>query len=131
MEQLREIEDKAILEALEMQRKTGIEVVTDGEYRRSWWAAGYADAVERIVTDPDAVYQPRWSGEHGELADATSKEIGFGEQVVGAKLRQVRRSRLLPARPIRVGCGGERRQALPDPLAKRPWSPQRQFAQRW
>ena len=91
LEQLREIEDKAILEALEMQRQTGIDVVTDGEYRRSWWAAGYADAVEGIVTDPDAVYQPRWSGEHGDLADATAKELGFGEQVVGAKLRQVRR----------------------------------------
>ena len=91
LEQLREIEDKAILEALEMQRETGIDVVTDGEYRRSWWAAGYADAVEGIVDDPDAVYQPRWSGEHGDLADATAKELGFGEQVVGAKLRQVRR----------------------------------------
>ena len=91
LEQLREIEDKAILEALEMQRETGIDVVTDGEYRRSWWAAGYADAVEGIVDDPDAVYQPRWSGEHGDLADATARELGFGEQVVGAKLRQVRR----------------------------------------
>ena len=91
LERLREIEDKAILGALEMQRQTGIDVVTDGEYRRSWWAAGYAVAVEGIVTDPEAVYQPRWSGEHGDLADATAKEIGFGEQVVGAKLRQIRR----------------------------------------
>ncbi len=91
LDQLREIEDKAILEVLEMQRQTGIDVMTDGEYRRSWWAAGYADALEGIVTDPDAVYQARWSGEHGELADATAKEIGFGEQVVGAELRQVRR----------------------------------------
>ena len=91
LERLREIEDKAILEALAMQRETGIDVVTDGEYRRSWWAAGYADAVEGIVTDPEAVYKPRWHGEHGDLADATSAEIGFGEQVVGAKLRQVRR----------------------------------------
>lgn len=91
LEQLREIEDKAILEALEMQRQTRIDLVTDGEYRRSWWAAAYVDAVEGIVDDPEAVYQPRWSGEHAELADATAEELGFGEQVVGAKLRQVRR----------------------------------------
>ena len=38
LEQLRDIEDKAILEALEMQRQAGIDVFTDGEYRRSWWS---------------------------------------------------------------------------------------------
>ena len=91
LEQLREIEDKAVLAALEMQRQVGIDVVTDGEYRRSWWSGGIAEAVEGIVDDPDAVYQPRWKGEHGDLADSTAKGIGFGEQVVGAKLRQVRR----------------------------------------
>lgn len=89
--QLREIEDKAVLTALEMQRQVGIDVVTDGEYRRSWWSGGIAEAVEGIVDDPDAVYQPRWKGEHAELADATAQGIGFGEQVVGAKLRHVRR----------------------------------------
>ena len=36
LEQLRDIEDRAILEALEMQRQAGIDVFTDGEYRRSW-----------------------------------------------------------------------------------------------
>ena len=37
LDQLRDIEDKAIIEALEMQRQAGIDVFTDGEYRRSWW----------------------------------------------------------------------------------------------
>ena len=74
-----------------MQQEAGIDVVTDGEMRRGWWSGGIAEAVEGIVDDPDAVYQSRWKGEHGELADATAKAIGFGEQVVGAKLRQVLR----------------------------------------
>jgi len=89
LEQLREVEDKAVLAALEMQRQVGIDVLTDGEYRRSWWSGGIADAVEGVIDDPDAVYQPRWKGQHGELADSTAREIGFGEQVVGARLRQV------------------------------------------
>ena len=91
LEQLREIEDKAVLAALKMQQEAGIDVVTDGEMRRGWWSGGIAEAVEGIVDDLDAVYQSRWKGEHGDLADATAKGIGFGEQVVGAKLRQVLR----------------------------------------
>ena len=91
MEQLRDIEDQAILAALEMQRQAGIDVFTDGEYRRSWWSGALAESVEGIVNDPDAVFTPGWQGPSGAQADATAAEIGFGEQVVGAKLRQVRR----------------------------------------
>ena len=55
LDQLRDIEDKAILEALEMQRQAGIDVFTDGEYRRSWWSGAIAESVEGIIDDPDAV----------------------------------------------------------------------------
>ncbi|MBM3227177.1 MAG: 5-methyltetrahydropteroyltriglutamate--homocysteine S-methyltransferase, partial [Candidatus Tectomicrobia bacterium] len=65
LEQLRQREDHAILAALEMQRQVGLDVVTDGEYRRSWWAGDLADAVEGLITDPDAVYTPAWQGPHG------------------------------------------------------------------
>ena len=34
LEQLRKIEDRAILDALQLQRETGVEVFTDGEFRR-------------------------------------------------------------------------------------------------
>src|SRR3989441_7008389 len=91
MAQLRDIEDKAILEALEMQRQAGIDVFTDGEYRRSWWSGAIAESVEGVIDDPDAVFTPGWQGPSGAQADATAAEIGFGAQVVGAKLRQVRR----------------------------------------
>ena len=91
LEQLREVEDKAILEALEMQRQVGVDILSDGEYRRSWFSGGIAEAVEGVIDDPDAVYTSRWQGENQQLADATAEGIGFGEQVVGAKLRQVRR----------------------------------------
>lgn len=91
LEHLRAIEDKAILDALEMQRQVGIDVFSDGEYRRSWFSAAFTDAIEGIMRDPEAVFTPSWQGEFGEQADATAAAIGFGEQVVGAKLRQVRR----------------------------------------
>ncbi|MFC3394752.1 cobalamin-independent methionine synthase II family protein [Brenneria rubrifaciens] len=35
--QLREVEDREILRVVELQRKAGLQVVTDGELRRAWW----------------------------------------------------------------------------------------------
>ncbi len=91
LEQLRAIEDQAILSALEMQRQVGIDIISDGEFRRSWFSGGIAEAVEGVIDDPDAAYTSRWQGGNQQLADATAEGIGFGEQAVGAKLRQVRR----------------------------------------
>jgi len=85
------IEDQAILDVLEMQRRVGIDVYSDGEFRRSWFSSAFADSIEGIVTDPDARYTPVWQGEYGEQADAVAASIGFGEQIVASKLRQVRR----------------------------------------
>ena len=81
LEQLRELEDKAILDALEMQRESGIEVFTDGEYRRSTFRSGFAEAVEGTV---QAESGRHWSGQSiGAQGDT--------ERVVGGKLRQIRR----------------------------------------
>ena len=54
-------------------------------------SSAFTDSIEGIVRDPNAAFAAGWKGEFGEEADATAEEIGFGEQVVGAKLRQVRR----------------------------------------
>src|SRR5262249_17251978 len=89
--QLRDIEDQAILEALEMQRQAGIGVFTDGEYRRSWWSGAIAESVEGIIDDPEAVYTPGWQGPSGAQADATAAEIGFWAQVGGGKRGAIRR----------------------------------------
>src|SRR5690349_15957174 len=50
LEQLREVEDKAILMVLELQRQVGIDVLSDGEYRRSSWAGGFPEAVDGYVS---------------------------------------------------------------------------------
>jgi 5-methyltetrahydropteroyltriglutamate--homocysteine methyltransferase len=89
--QLKAIEDQAILDVLEMQRQVGIDVYSDGEFRRSWFSSAFADSIEGIITDPDATFVPSWQGEYGDQANATAAAIGFGEQMVASKLRQVRR----------------------------------------
>ena len=91
LEQLREIEDEAILQVLEMQREVGIEVFSDGEYRRSWFSGALAESVEGVIDDPEPGPVNPWHGTQGQLADATTADIGFATQVVAAKLRQIRR----------------------------------------
>ena len=49
LEQLRAIEDKAILECLDMQKQSGIDVYSDGELRRGGWSSDFADSVEGYV----------------------------------------------------------------------------------
>ena len=38
-DEVREIEDRAVLEAIAIQEDAGIEAITDGEYRRTGWIA--------------------------------------------------------------------------------------------
>jgi 5-methyltetrahydropteroyltriglutamate--homocysteine methyltransferase len=78
---LRRVEDGAILEALELQRQVGIDVVTDGEFRRGSWLTSMADAVEGFVADRIVV---EWHGPGGGPEASTAK-------VVGARLEQKRR----------------------------------------
>jgi 5-methyltetrahydropteroyltriglutamate--homocysteine methyltransferase len=89
--QLRQSEDTAILQALELQRQVGIDVYTDGEYRRRWFAAAFEESVEGITEDPEAAADRRWQGQHNAQAMATAADLRLTQRVVGAKLRQVRR----------------------------------------
>ena len=88
---VREIEDAAILRILEKQRQIGVDVYSDGEFRRAWYSGAFAEAVEGVIDDPDAVLSNQWQGRGQNEANAIAAQIGFGEQVVGARLRQVRR----------------------------------------
>lgn len=61
-EQLREAEDTAVLTVLELQRQTGVDVYSDGEYRRGMWITGLPAAVEGFV--PGALLNVRkWRGQ--------------------------------------------------------------------
>src|SRR5919199_3775703 len=88
---LREVEDRAVLQALELQRKVGIDVYTEGEYRRSGWSNAVRESVEGLVPvegSPISGFLGQWQGPHGELASSSMTMTGM---VAGAKLKQVRR----------------------------------------
>lgn len=91
LEQLRQIEDAAILQALALQRQVGLDVFTDGEYRRGWFAGAFEESVEGLTEDPEAAADSRWQGRYNEHANATANELKLTRRVVGAKLQQVRR----------------------------------------
>jgi 5-methyltetrahydropteroyltriglutamate--homocysteine methyltransferase len=45
-EQLRRVQDDSISDAIAMQEKLGLPIVTDGEFRRGGWSRGFLNAVE-------------------------------------------------------------------------------------
>jgi 5-methyltetrahydropteroyltriglutamate--homocysteine methyltransferase len=95
LEQLRQIEDTAILTALRLQQEVGLDIFTDGEYRRGGWASDFTDAVEGYVPGPPPVTM-EWRLGAGEprsptQGGITSQGVGAGSRVVGEKLRQKRR----------------------------------------
>jgi 5-methyltetrahydropteroyltriglutamate--homocysteine methyltransferase len=49
-EQLREVEDRSVLTALDLQRQVGINVLTDGEFRRHDWVGDFTASVDGYVT---------------------------------------------------------------------------------
>ena len=65
-EALRAEEDRAILDALEMQRQSGIGICTDGEFRRMSWMSG--------MVPPEAALAP--SGGHAPRASSRAPSRG-------------------------------------------------------
>jgi 5-methyltetrahydropteroyltriglutamate--homocysteine methyltransferase len=94
LEQLREAEDSAVLKALEFQRDVGIDIFTEGEYRRSGWSTAVRDSVEGLVPtegSPITGFLGQWRGPSAELATAVTLSGSVAGMVAGAKLWQVRR----------------------------------------
>lgn len=81
LEDLRTVEDRAVLEALALQRQIGLDVLTDGEFRRGSWLTSMAEAVEGFVPEKIVI---EWHGPGGGAEASTA-------QVVGRRLQQKRR----------------------------------------
>lgn len=80
-DELRRREDQAIVDVLALQREIGLDVVTDGEFRRGTWLGDMAEAVEGF--EPASVLL-EWHGPGGGQEPSTS-------HIAGARLRQRRR----------------------------------------
>jgi 5-methyltetrahydropteroyltriglutamate--homocysteine methyltransferase len=83
--QVREIEDRSILKALEMQKTAGVQVFTDGEYRRDIFTADITKAIDGLVPGKPVI-KFEWRGRGKDLAE-DSKE-GNLQLIVGGKLRK-------------------------------------------
>ena len=84
-ERLREIEDRSILKALDLQKSAGIDIFTDGEYRRGNFMADFTNTLDGMVPS-ETIMAPIWRGPNSELASQFRRSDG--ETVVGAKLRR-------------------------------------------
>jgi 5-methyltetrahydropteroyltriglutamate--homocysteine methyltransferase len=80
-QELRDIEDRSILNAIRGQEGAGIGVFTDGELRRGSWLTDMAESVEGFV--PDHVVL-EWKGPGGGAEGSTAN-------TVGAKLHKLRK----------------------------------------
>lgn len=91
LEELSTIEDAAILRVLEMQREAGIDVYSDGEFRRRGWASNITDALDGYVEGVPSIRlqanMPRQAAPGGQgqglrrvLGATVSKKHAFAEK---------------------------------------------------
>jgi 5-methyltetrahydropteroyltriglutamate--homocysteine methyltransferase len=82
---LREAQDRAALEAIELQQQAGLEVFTDGEMRRDTWMAGLLESTGGVV--PAELAEVRW---HRGQGTAPGQETAF--DTVAARDRVTRKA---------------------------------------
>jgi 5-methyltetrahydropteroyltriglutamate--homocysteine methyltransferase len=118
-EQLREVEDASILKALEMERSTGIDVVTDGEYRRAGWSgpapAGSIDGLTQVVGSPIRRILGEWQGPNAEEANtgATQQQAMVAER----KISKVHRFLDYDADFLKKNAGMDWKITMPGPMS--------------
>ncbi len=86
--ELKQAEDAAIRQVLELQAETGIEVVSDGEFRRSAWGNGVIDSLAGLVpaaTAGGGQKARRWQGAHSDVAQATAPKHFVANQKIALK----------------------------------------------
>jgi 5-methyltetrahydropteroyltriglutamate--homocysteine methyltransferase len=106
--ELRQIEDAAILDALERQREIGIDVLTDGEMRRVSWMTGFSDAVNGFAAEYPVAEAVR--------PDGTTELIERHTKHVVGRLQQRRRLAALEVPFLEQHAQGQRfKVTLPSP----------------
>ena len=107
--ELTEVEDRAILQALERQRDVGMPVFTDGEFRRAIFQSDLVDSVEGFVDTVTPAVIRIWQGPGGQPTEPGTM------QVVGGKLRRKRglTENQLPF--LREHAPGSVKMTLPSP----------------
>ena len=117
-DELRQAEDEAILAVLEMQRQVGIDVYSDGEYRRSGWSSGFPDSVDGYVPGTPAV-TPRFQGGPGGVAAPPAPPPGaptaLRGRVIGEKLHARHRLTARESAFLKAHAPGPFKVTMPAP----------------
>ena len=119
VEQLREVEDASILKALELQRNAGIDVVTDGEYRRAGWSgpapAGSIDGLTPVVGSPIRRIFAEWRGPNAEEANTAAQQQRA--LVAERKVTKTRRFLEYDAEFLKQHAGMDWKITMPGPMS--------------
>ena len=119
-DQLREIEDASVIKALELQRQAGMDVFTDGEYRRSGWSAAAAGAIDGLVPvegSPIRRIFDVWRGPTTEDGDINTMMSRATAMVASEKVRKTRRFVATDAAFLREHANGPWKITLPGPMS--------------
>jgi 5-methyltetrahydropteroyltriglutamate--homocysteine methyltransferase len=100
-------EDAAVLEALDRQRQVGLQIFTDGEFRRGSWITDMAEAVDGFVPQSRMV---EWHTPAGEVAAEASTS-----SVVGGRLQPRRRLTGAETPFLKQHAAGPIKMTLPAP----------------
>ena len=107
--QLTEVEDNAILDPLEQQKRVGVDVFSDGEFRRSSFQNDLAESVEGYVESERPAVVRIWQGPGGD-----PQEQGTN-LVVGGKLSQSRRLTEEQSAFLKAHAPGPFKMTVPSP----------------
>jgi 5-methyltetrahydropteroyltriglutamate--homocysteine methyltransferase len=116
--QLREAEDAAVLKALEVQKQAGVDVVTDGEYRRVAWSAAAGDAIEGLVPVQGSPIRRIFAEWRGPSPEEINNMMARSQAMVaGEKLRKTKRFVATDAAFLKQHAGAPWKITLPGPVS--------------
>ncbi len=121
---LREIEDRAVSEAVQRQQDIGLQAVTDGEFRRDWWHLDFLGQLDGVTLTENSgqKFQIAGQGEQPPIASVTgpvacSQPIMTDHFAYLASVAKVTPKMTIPSPSmlhLRGGRAAISRQAYPD-----------------
>ena len=90
-EQLKAVEDREIERVIKKQEEVGLQAITDGEFRRSWWHLDFLwglDGVEKHVMDTGIAFAAR---DHAQRGRQGHRQARHGRAASDGRAFQVRR----------------------------------------
>jgi 5-methyltetrahydropteroyltriglutamate--homocysteine methyltransferase len=107
LEQLREVENGSVLDALAMQRSVGLPIFSDGEMRRENWYLAPMDAIEGLeLIETRMIWRK---------VDGTDSEVVAPAAVASGKLKARGRFTEVESRFLAEKAGGAYKITLPSP----------------